>query len=93
MLLGLYKSHLWIFAETIWRLDAYYHQPASRWTIREAWRMAGIIADTLSCGYSTLTASVVIDATTRSALQECRCATREYPQFDPACARHKEFAG
>ena len=22
----------------------------------------------------------------------CSCGTREYPQFDPACARHKELA-
>ena len=23
--------------------------------------------------------------------RDCRCGTREYPRFDPACARHKEL--
>ena len=26
------------------------------------------------------------------AVPECRCGTREYPRFDPECARHKELA-
>ena len=35
------------FFTLVWRRDAYYHQPAARWTIREAWRVAGIIAETV----------------------------------------------
>lgn len=34
------------FLALVWRLDAYYHQPAARWSVREAWRVAGIIAET-----------------------------------------------
>lgn len=34
------------FLKLVWRTDAYYHQPASRWTIREAWFVAGVIART-----------------------------------------------
>ena len=42
---------LWIiryehFIRHVWRMDAYFHQPASRWTVREAWFVAGVIAQT-----------------------------------------------
>ena len=39
-------SRLWVFVGTVWRMDDYYHQPAARWTIREAWFVAGVIAST-----------------------------------------------
>lgn len=37
---------LWQFLKLVWRMDAYYHQPESRWTIWEAWFVAGVIAST-----------------------------------------------
>lgn len=39
-------SRLREFCRLVWRMDAYYHQPASRWTILEAWFVAGVIART-----------------------------------------------
>ena len=30
----------------VWRRDAYFHQSPTRWTFREAWFVAGVIAQT-----------------------------------------------
>ena len=34
------------FLRLVWRLDDYHHQPAARWTVADAWFVAGVIAQT-----------------------------------------------
>lgn len=40
------RTRAWLWLTIVWRRDDYWHQPAARWTIREAWFVAGVIAQT-----------------------------------------------
>lgn len=40
------RSRIWLWLTIVWRLDAWAHQPAARWSIREAWFVAGVVAQT-----------------------------------------------
>lgn len=41
------RSRVWLWLTIVWRRDDYAHQPAARWSTREAWFVAGVIRDAL----------------------------------------------